>query len=112
VPIGCDVQVRVTPQSARLTLDGSPLSGNPFHASYPRDGTSHTIRASAPGYTMEERTIAFDRDTSIEIALHAGGGGGAAIGPQPTNDTQPGMGIDIKKDPRTKHNIDEKDPYK
>jgi serine/threonine-protein kinase len=111
VPIGCDVQVRVTPMGARLTLDGAPLAGNPFHASYPRDGTSHTIRASAPGYATEERAIAFDRDTSIEIALHAAGGGGA-IAPQPTNDTQPGMGIDIKKDPRTKHNIDEKDPYK
>lgn len=107
VPTVCDVHVRASPGAASLTMDGAPLSGNPFHASYPRDGTSHTVRATAPGYFPEERTIAFDRDTSLEIALHAVPPGAVAA----PVDTQPGMGVDIKTGTRPKHAIDEKDPY-
>jgi serine/threonine-protein kinase len=108
VPLACDVELRASPSAARLTMDGAPLAGNPFHASYARDGTSHKVRATAPGFLPEERTIAFDRDTALEIALRPVPPGTTP----PPVETQPGMGVDIKRDTRPKHSIDEKDPYK
>lgn len=110
-PEACDVQVKVSPSNAKLTLDGAPLAGNPFHANYPRDGSQHKIRATAPGYFPEERAIAFDRDTSIEIALKPVPAG-TYVPPTQPQPTDTGMGVDIKRDPRPKHTIDEKDPYK
>lgn len=103
------VDVRVQPASARLSLDHTPVGTGSFHASVPKDGLTHALHASAPGYLPQERSAVFDRSVEITMALapapRAVPGSATAAG----TDT---AGADLKTAPHPKHSIDEKDPYK
>ena len=62
------LEVRVTPETAQLTLDGKPLA-NPFAGSLPRDTATHELTAKAPGWKTQTRTVTLDRDRAVELAL-------------------------------------------
>jgi len=105
--------IRVTPAKATVLLDGAMLATNPFHSTVLRDSKPHKVSASAPGYLSEERLLQYDEDTTVDLVLkhvsaRAAGPSAAAV----TAGANPAPGSDLKKAPRSKHAIDEEDPYK
>lgn len=61
--------LRATPKGARFVLDGRELEGNPAKANLPSDKNPHTLRIEANGYVAQERTLAGDRSTTLELML-------------------------------------------
>jgi len=61
-------QVTVQPAHAEVRLDGLLLQ-LPFHGELPRDGTLHTVRATAPGHLPSRQLVGFDRDRTLDIVL-------------------------------------------
>ncbi len=62
------VSVSVSPADARLTLDGASVT-NPFTAQRPSDKQFHNLAAEAPGYMPLRRTVQFERDLTVVLAL-------------------------------------------
>ena len=102
------LDLRAQPPGAKLALDDKNLGVNPFHAEVPKDGKPHVLRVTAPGYTAEERMLVFDRSVDVSVALIPVTLGSGVPAPTGTDTA----GGDLKKDPKPKHTIDEKDPYK
>ncbi|MEZ4225468.1 MAG: serine/threonine-protein kinase [Polyangiaceae bacterium] len=63
------ITVNVTPESARMSLDGHSLAGNPWKSEVAADGKAHELVISADGYESETRTLTFDVTQRIEIHL-------------------------------------------
>jgi tRNA A-37 threonylcarbamoyl transferase component Bud32 len=57
----------VEPPSARVTVDGAPVSG--FELSIARDGQRHLVHAEADGYQAEERVFFASANQRIEVRL-------------------------------------------
>lgn len=68
-PTEVDLFVSAKPADARILLDDTLVAGNPFSRRLPRDGTTHTLRVEAPGYLADTRTLSFDKDLRLELAL-------------------------------------------
>jgi len=64
-----DVDIRVTPSTAVVTLDGATIAGNPFHAKYLGDTATHEVRASAPGYVSKVEAITLDASVRLDLSL-------------------------------------------
>jgi hypothetical protein len=64
-----DVVVRVSPASALITIDGTPVPTNPFHARYGKDAQVHRVLASADGYDAKLEEVFFANDVSIDVSL-------------------------------------------
>jgi len=62
------VEIRAAPASARVRLDGRPIS-NPFAGRVARDGAHHTIAVEAPGYFSQTDSFDADGDTERVITL-------------------------------------------
>ena len=62
------VYFAVTPDQARLMLDGQPIN-NPHSSFRPADAATHRLHAEAPGYQSIDRTIMLTRDITIELVL-------------------------------------------
>lgn len=65
------ISLSATPAAARFTVDGNPISGNPALLTVHPDSLEHVVRASATGYQDYARTIRFDEDLAIEVALQS-----------------------------------------
>jgi serine/threonine protein kinase len=63
------VRISVSPPEARLWLDEEPLDNNPFVGSRPLDALPHPLRAEAAGYETERRSLRFDADVDLTLAL-------------------------------------------
>jgi hypothetical protein len=63
------------PPTARFTVDGSPVEGNPYSGPYKKDGVTHQIRAEAPGYETAKASVVFDADVTRELTLKKRAGG-------------------------------------
>jgi serine/threonine-protein kinase len=99
------VNVGVTPREATMTLDGSPLPSNPFHATLTKDANPHRIRATLAEFGTLERVVSFDANVELELELEAT--------PSPT----PGKASKVKQGPKpakrkASNVIDDRDPYK
>ena len=64
-----DVQIRVSPAIASITVDGALVAGNPFRGRYRADGVMHRIRAEAPGFRPTTRDVAFEGNVQLELDL-------------------------------------------
>jgi hypothetical protein len=64
-----DVVVRVSPASAQITIDGTPVPTNPFHARYGKDAQVHRVLAAADGYDAKLEEVFFANDVSIDVSL-------------------------------------------
>ncbi len=64
-----EVTASAAPATARFTLDGVPLEGNPLTRRLPRDGASHALTVAAPGFASEQRVLLLDRDVRLELSL-------------------------------------------
>jgi hypothetical protein len=131
-PAANEVRVRLAadPPNAELRLDGRLLKGNPFVSVFPKEGSIHELSASADGYREEKQVIQFTQDVDMTIALRHPKGGGRVLSGRPgvaapaaaaaarpsesrpsSAGVEPGMDLQARPDNRSKHNIDEKDPY-
>jgi serine/threonine protein kinase len=68
-----ELVVRASPASARVTVDGIPVTLNPFHASYPKGGDAHRIAATAAGYDPKSETVTLTSDAVVELSLNRAG---------------------------------------
>lgn len=68
-PSDIRIRVRAVPEAALLSLDGTPLRNNPFDAAQARDGTTHELVVSAPGYDPRTLELRFDHDIDLEVRL-------------------------------------------
>jgi hypothetical protein len=64
-----DVVVRVSPTGAQVTIDGTAVPSNPFHARYAKDSLVHHVAASAEGYEPKAVDVTFVNDTSVDLSL-------------------------------------------
>jgi serine/threonine-protein kinase len=113
---GVEVAIDVSTPHAKITVDGKSVGKSPFRATVPKDGRNHEVVVSADGYVPETRTIGFDRDVRLELALKPASSflGGAThtfpVATAPASNSA-GAGTDLRVQQRPKHNIDDKDPY-
>lgn len=68
-----DVEVRVAPEDATVTIDGAVVTGNPFRGKFVRGEAVRRIRASAPGFAAKTHAIAFDANVKLDISLERKG---------------------------------------
>jgi hypothetical protein len=108
-----EVAIDVSTPNAKISVDGKDVGKGKFRATVPKDARNHDVVVSADGYVPETRTIGFDRDVRLELALKpANTIGHFPVGtavPQASNSA--GAGTDLRVQQRPKHNIDDKDPY-
>jgi eukaryotic-like serine/threonine-protein kinase len=64
-----EVHVTASPKEAKIFVDDSPVSGNPFKGKLPKDGKTHQIRVEADGYVSRTRDVVADKDLHLELAL-------------------------------------------
>jgi hypothetical protein len=62
------IAVRTEPDTARLEIDGQPVS-NPYAKALARDPGAHSIRASLPGFVTATESVTFDRDRELVLRL-------------------------------------------
>ena len=62
--------VRASPASAKLTIDGVPVSGNPFRGRYAKNEV-HVIGATASGYDAKYEPVSLGNDVFIDVSLEA-----------------------------------------
>ncbi len=105
-----DVSFSATPSSARFTLDGAPLEGNPVESRRAADDKPHVLKASALGFVAEERQVRLDRPARIELSLTPEKG--VATAPHATRVAPAGDEPAPRLKPaRPSSGIDESDPW-
>ncbi len=60
--------VRASPVSAKVTVDGVPVSGNPFRGRYPKSEV-HVVGATAAGYEPKSEQVSLANDVLIDVSL-------------------------------------------
>jgi serine/threonine protein kinase len=68
-PALVDVEIRVSPESAKISIDGKEIDGNPFSNQYVSDDVVHHIRATAPGYIAKSRAVVFNTNVTLDLSL-------------------------------------------
>jgi eukaryotic-like serine/threonine-protein kinase len=109
------IRVKVNPQTAKLTLDGTPVD-NPLVIEQAKDERDHSLHAEAPGYESETRILRFEQNLQLDFGLEkatAASKKSSAAGTAPDKDKdkdQPELGSVKKKPPSTE--LDKDDPWK
>jgi serine/threonine protein kinase len=65
-----ELVVRATPATAKVVIDGTTATRNPFRASYPKGGEVHRITASADGYETKSESVTLTSDLVVELSLN------------------------------------------
>ncbi|HMG56130.1 MAG TPA: serine/threonine-protein kinase [Kofleriaceae bacterium] len=68
-PALIDVEIRVSPATATVSIDGNVVDGNPFSKQYPADSATHRVRASAAGYVAKSLNVAFNANVTLDVSL-------------------------------------------
>jgi serine/threonine-protein kinase len=68
-PALIDVEIRVSPATATVSIDGNVVDGNPFSKQYPADNATHHVRAAAPGYVAKSVSVAFNANVTLDMSL-------------------------------------------
>ena len=64
-----EIEIRVTPETARVTIDGTDVGGGSFVRQYAKDDTIHRIRVVAPGYITKSLTVPFTANVTLDLSL-------------------------------------------
>jgi hypothetical protein len=64
-----ELTVTARPAGAKVYLDGKLLGRSPMRRRVARDGETHVLRLSAPGFRDHEHTLTFSQNRSLEVAL-------------------------------------------
>ncbi len=99
-PSFIDVEIRVVPPTARISIDGTDVDGNPFVSRYTSDTAVHHVRASAPGHVAKSVPVSFDRRLALEITLDPIAAPVAAS-PEPPARTPPARAPAVRTPART-----------
>jgi len=68
-PTLVDVEIRVSPATATVSIDGNVVDGNPYSKQYPIDAEPHHVRAAAPGYVAKSVSVAFNANVTLDLSL-------------------------------------------
>lgn len=63
------VEIRVSPDIARVSIDGQEVGGNSFAGQYVTDNVIHSVRAVAPGYVDKSVQVAFNANVKLDLSL-------------------------------------------
>jgi serine/threonine protein kinase len=63
------VSISASPSSARIAVDGNSVF-SPYEAKLDRSGNAHVVRIEADGYEPQTKSIVFDRDLTLSVALN------------------------------------------
>ncbi|HEY2514082.1 MAG TPA: serine/threonine-protein kinase [Polyangiaceae bacterium] len=63
--------VRATPEGARIFIDGAETQGNPYTATFRRDGVTHLVRVEAKDFDPLTRAFVASGDSTIDVSLAA-----------------------------------------
>jgi hypothetical protein len=77
------LEIRVSPSTATITIDGVVVDGNPFSGSRVRDGSIHRIGVRAPGYVSQIVPVAFRANLKVDVSLERARAEVAAVMPPP-----------------------------
>ncbi|MDY0001523.1 MAG: serine/threonine-protein kinase [Polyangia bacterium] len=66
-PAQVKITVRATPQDAKLTVDGNPVSENPFFV--PRSDKKHVLEVAAPGHKSQSHSFQATESQSFVVTL-------------------------------------------
>jgi hypothetical protein len=58
--VATQVKISVSPPEAKIFVDGAEAPANPTSLRYRRDGLTHTVRMTAPGYVEKARMVDFN----------------------------------------------------
>jgi eukaryotic-like serine/threonine-protein kinase len=61
--------VRASPASAQIAIDGVPVTGNPFRASYPKGRGTHRVAVTADGYDSKSEDVSLGSDVVVDLNL-------------------------------------------
>jgi hypothetical protein len=64
-----DVGIRVSPETARVSIDGTDVGGGSFTRQYAIDDVIHSIRVVAPGYVTKSVTVPFTANITLDLSL-------------------------------------------
>jgi eukaryotic-like serine/threonine-protein kinase len=64
-----EIEIRVTPEDATVTIDGAVVPGNPFRGKFVRGDAIRRIRASAPGFNPKIHAVSFDANVKLDFSL-------------------------------------------
>jgi serine/threonine-protein kinase len=129
-PALVDVEIRVSPESAKVSIDGKDIDGNPFSNQYVSDDIVHHIRASAPGYVAKSRAVVFNTNIRLDLSLERieppvpaaapprptgrafppGRSGPPGRAPDPARTAEPARPVDPARPPAEPATIDTKPP--
>jgi eukaryotic-like serine/threonine-protein kinase len=68
-PTTVDVEIRVSPATAKLSIDGKDVEGNPYTSQHPADELVHNVRATAPGYLTKSVAVPFNANVTLDLSL-------------------------------------------
>jgi eukaryotic-like serine/threonine-protein kinase len=83
-----ELVVRVSPSSARIAVDGTPVEGNPFRGPFPRSNEARRITATANGYESKSQDVTLTEDAVVDLTLNRRGTMAANRGPAPSTPTR------------------------
>ena len=63
------IDVRATPDGARVVLDGQDVGAAPYRATVPKDGARRSLKIEAPGYQSWEVELRMDASIVIDASL-------------------------------------------
>jgi hypothetical protein len=63
------VLISASPPSARIAVDGNSVF-SPYAAKLDRSANAHVVRIEADGYEPQTKSIVFDRDLTLSVALN------------------------------------------
>jgi len=64
-----DVEIRVSPADAKVTIDGVEIDGNPYARQYPSDNIVHRVYATAPGCIAKSLSVVFNANVTLDLSL-------------------------------------------
>ena len=68
-PTQSKVRITAFPATAKLYLNDHLLPSNPYSKMMDKDKVQYELRAEAPGFETETRTVNFDQDTELVLTL-------------------------------------------
>lgn len=68
-PLVGSLTIQAFPSDAKLFLDGEPLDSNPHTRALALDGSTHSLRAEAPGHVSASRSFAMHQSADFSITL-------------------------------------------
>ncbi len=70
-PAEVSIDISVKPAEATISIDGKPVTGNPYRLKIVKASEPHVVKAEADGFDPQSIEIAFDRDRALDLVLAA-----------------------------------------